>query len=179
MVELRPRVALAHILLWMTAAACLMAYSQWMPLGTLIPDRSWTSLLFAILFSSFGAIGLAGLLWFLPSLVRGELGQRAPGELWLVAVGVIVIIDCTVLAWSAAQFHPESLDFYRIYVSVYCMFASPLFVVVALIFRGRVVWKLALAAPAIPYAVWGIATFIDRDTAGLGYVQYGQKDFIA
>ena len=64
-----------------------MAYCQLMPLGTMIPDRSLQSLLFAFFYSGFGGIGLAGLVWYLPRIIRGEVGSLAPGELLITHVG--------------------------------------------------------------------------------------------
>ena len=62
------------------------------------------------------------------------------------------------------------------YISLYCVFAVPLFLLVGIVYRGPFAWKLALMSPALPYAVWGLATFIDRASGGLGYVWYGNRD---
>ena len=175
----KPQITIAQMLMWTTAVAFLMAYFQTMPLGTMIPDRSLSSLVFTFFFSALGGIGLAGFVWFLPSVIRGDVRKRAPGELLLMASGVIVFINCTVLPWAASQHSPESLDFYRMYISVYCAFAVPLFIVVAVVYHGRIAWKLALMAPSLAYAVWGLATFLDRQCGGLGYFWYGNRNIMS
>jgi hypothetical protein len=174
----KPQVTIAHLLVWTTAVGCLMAYTQLMPLGTMVPDRSHGSLLFTLLFSVLGGVGLGGLFWFLPGIIRGDLHERAPGELLLMACGVIVIIDCIVLPGAAARHDPESLDFYRMYISVYCALAVPLFVIVGVAYHGPFAWKLALISPALPYAVWGLATYLDRKSGGLSYFWYGSRDLM-
>jgi hypothetical protein len=163
-------------MVWTAAVACLVWYIQSMPLGTMIAGRALWSMSFALLFAAIGGMGLAGLVWFLPSIIRGEVRDRAPGELLLMTCGVIVIINCTVLAWTAANYPLESLDFYRMYIAVYCVFAVPLFLITGLVCGGPVAWRLALVAPAFPYAVWGLATFLDTKSGGLSYFWYGNRD---
>jgi hypothetical protein len=171
----KPQVTIAHLLVWTTAVACLMAYSRLMPLATTVPDNSHGTLLFTLLSSVLGGMGLGGLFWYLPGIFRGELHQRAPGELLLMACGVIVVIDCLVLSCAAARYAPESLDFYRMYISLNCALAVPVFVIAGVAYHGPFVWKLALASPALPYAAWGLATFIDRESGGLGYFWHGNR----
>ena len=61
------------------------------------------------------------------------------------------------------------------YISVFCAFATPLFVVVGVVYHGAFVWKLGLMAPALAYAAWGLVTFLDRETGGLAYLIYGDR----
>ena len=60
----KPQVTIAHLLVWTTAVGCLMAYTRLMPLATTVPDNSHGTLLFTLLFSVLGGIGLGGLFFW-------------------------------------------------------------------------------------------------------------------
>ncbi|MEK6235186.1 MAG: hypothetical protein N2C14_10760 [Planctomycetales bacterium] len=179
------QVTIRQLLLWTLTSAGMMTYCRLMPLGTMIPEQTTLYLTFTLFFSGLGGASLAGLLWLTPSVLRGEVAKRAPGEILLMAVGVLIIMDCAIGAWLAATrdldafdlrwFTPDSLACHRARVVWFCVFAVPIFLAAGLICRGDLAWRLALLVPIVPCVVWGTATYVDRQTAGLGFF-VGQRD---
>jgi hypothetical protein len=150
--------ALAPVLLWMTAAACLLYYAKAHPPGTFVPDDSPVHLTYIVLFAAIGGVMVASLAWYTPAVLRGEIFRWEPGQTLLYGLGWMLIGDCVATAVSRTLW-PELWEdrawppaIHRNYVQVILVGSWCIVVASALTYFLRETrWKVASAVLAVLY----------------------------